>query len=498
MKFKAEDARRLRETVERLLNDHRLPGLSIGVVAGDELVFSEGFGFADIESGKPMTPEHRQRIGSITKTMVGLCAMALVEEGRLSLDARVVDLLPDVKLHGPAETLTVKHLLTHTGGIGEAPNPPDLIDITAHLFSEIPPTLPIAQAYEEGITIEVPPGSKWAYANHGYVLLGEILCRAEGKALADVLNDRIFGPLGMSDSDILDQPHPMLSTGYHRAPGEDELELLARVGREPPVEEPVDGINIRGKYLFISRGNRGGALSSGAPGAVQSTIPDMALYASALLRRGAGIVSESTFDRMVSPQWQLHPKLASWGLSFVLHPSYIGRRSFGHGGGVAGGWNTFMEIFPDEDCAVLIHGNISYEKFGEVCAKIVLAALGDAGQSAAAGPLDARALETAPAVYEAPTPGPLTNFRVVTGCGRVQLSRKNGELYLYARRGPWKHGVRLLPAEEGPDVLLLDTGGAQLPRVALVRDEDGNVSGLHFAENGLWSMVKNPEVEPWA
>jgi hypothetical protein len=259
----------------------------------------------------------------------------------------------------------------------------------------------------------------------------------------------------------------------------------------------VDGYNIRGEYLYISRGTRGGATSSGAPGAVQSTIPDMARYASALLRRGAKIVRPETFAEMVSPQWDLDPRLPSWGFSFSLNPSYVGRATFGHDGGVTGGWNTSLDIFPEEGAAVLIHCNLTYEKFGAISAEIVRAALGDGPLSIGTGKLDATVRQTAPGVYEAPSPGPLTNFRAATGFGRIQISEREGDLLLHARRSPWKHGVRLLPTAY-PDLFIMDTDEPAQPRLAMVRDDGGNVCGLRFAYAGLWTMVKNPEIKPWA
>ena len=117
-------------------------------------------GYADIEAKTPMTPEHRQRIGSITKTMTALCVMALVDEGRLSLDSRVVDLLPDMPFDGPVETLTIKHLLTHTGGIGEAPTMQDLPRMLDFLYTLEPDASRVPEAYPNGITIEVPPGDE--------------------------------------------------------------------------------------------------------------------------------------------------------------------------------------------------------------------------------------------------------------------------------------------------------------------------------------------------
>jgi CubicO group peptidase (beta-lactamase class C family) len=124
----------------------------------------------------------------------------------------VPELLPDIQFKGAADGLTIWHLLTHTGGIGEAPNPEDLARPFDKLFADEPKQTPLAEAYENGITLEVPPATKWAYANHGYMLLGEIISRIEGADIQDVLHRRIFEPLGMKDSDIRDEPHDGLST----------------------------------------------------------------------------------------------------------------------------------------------------------------------------------------------------------------------------------------------------------------------------------------------
>src|SRR5258706_7271050 len=78
------DADRLRQAAQSVLHDLHPAGFSMGVVENGALVFAEGFGHADIESGKPQNPNLRQRIGSISKTMVGLCAMALGDERRLT------------------------------------------------------------------------------------------------------------------------------------------------------------------------------------------------------------------------------------------------------------------------------------------------------------------------------------------------------------------------------------------------------------------------------
>lgn len=485
-KISKRDVERIRQTTAALVDEYHLPGIAVGVVSGEELVYAEGSGFADIESGRRQDPSPRQRIGSITKTMVGLCTMALVDEGRLSLNDRVVDRLPDLTLVGPSESLAIRHLLTHTGGIGEAPTMDDFTDPGIALWSDGPDIPGVPEAYPRGITIEVPPGTKWAYANHGFVLLGEIVARAEGIPIEEVLRRRVFEPLGMSNTDCLDGPHASLTTGYHRPPGPDERELLERAGREIPDEETVDGHNIRGRYQYV-RGR--------AAGAVQSTIPDMARYASALLHRGAGIVRAATFDTMVAPQWCPDDRLMSMGLTF-RRQRRLGRRTFYHGGTVAGGWHTDLTVLPDDDLAVLVHLNLILDKSDQVDARILQAVLDVPEATVPAAPVDPRILASAPGVYEA-TPGRLTNFRVMTGTGRIQITAEDGDMILRARRGPWKKGARMLPADPAdPAFFVLDTGEPEPPQVALVLDESGAVSGLRF--DRLVSMVRNDALEPWA
>src|SRR5947199_8399406 len=179
-----------------------------------------------------MSREHRQQIASITKAMVGLCAMALVDEGRLSIDDLVPELLPDIPFNGHPETLAVRQSLTHTGGIGETPELSQLKEPFTLLFGD--PEVSLVEAYRGGVTVEGPPGTKWAYANHGYFLLGEIISRIERARLPEVVSQRVFRPLGMKNTDLLDQPRPDLSTGYHRAPDAHDRILLVRPGRTTP------------------------------------------------------------------------------------------------------------------------------------------------------------------------------------------------------------------------------------------------------------------------
>ena len=484
--FGEADISRVRGAVADLVDEYSLPGIAVGVVSGDRLVYAEGFGLADIETGRPQDPSLRQRIGSITKTMVALCAMRLVDEGRLSLDDRVVDRLPDLRLDGPAESLRISHLLTHTGGIGEAPTIDDFPDPWSALWSDEPDLQGVPGMYPRGITIEAPPGTRWAYANHGFALLGEIVGRAEEMPIERVLESRVFGPLGMEHSDCLDMPSEELTTGYHRAPDHDERDVFELISRDFPEEATADGHNIRGRYQHVR---------TRAAGAVQSTIPDMARYASALLRRGSGIVQPATFDLMTEPHWCPDERMVNVGLCFMRSRRF-GRATFGHGGGIVGGWNTQLVVVPEEDLALLVHLNLWYDGFGGVADRVLQAVLDAPTATVLARPTQPEVLAAAPGVYE-PAPGHLTSFRIVRATGRVQVTARDGELFLRSRRGPWREGVRMVSADPAdPAIFALDTGGPEPSLVALVRDASGAVTGVRF--DRMVELVRNEALEPWA
>jgi CubicO group peptidase (beta-lactamase class C family) len=122
-----------REAVERILeradelivgamNERTTPGAGAGVVSGSETVYAKGFGLADVEQGRQVTPKTVFRIGSITKTMTAIGLMQLWEQGEFDLDDPVNEYLGNYRVEHPgpaAPPVTFRHMLTHTSGIGE-------------------------------------------------------------------------------------------------------------------------------------------------------------------------------------------------------------------------------------------------------------------------------------------------------------------------------------------------------------------------------------------
>lgn len=480
--FTPQDFDRIRAAAREVIAEHRLPGMSIGVVSGQDLVFAEGFGFADIESQRPQAPELRQRIASITKTMVGLCALALVDEGKLRLEGRVVDLLPEVSFEGPASTMTVRHLLTHTSGIGEAPTIEGLKTVASPDRTRAVPG-EFGELYPQGVVVEVEPGSKWAYCNNGYALLGEIVQRAAKADLQSVMDARIWQPLGMTSTDIRDEPDDRITTGYHRATNDDTRFQLERAGIAVKDEPTIDGLNIRGEFRpDFNRAMR-------AAGGVQSNVPDMAKYAAALLRGGAGIVTPETFAAATGGAYAPDERLTTWGLSFARTPRY-GRTWIGHGGAYFGGWNSHLDVVPEEGIAVIQHMNIMLDEPASIFRRILRAVVDAPEERVEPKAADPSILESAPGKYVLSMPGPLTNFRPASRLGPLTIEADGDRLTLTARWGKWKSGAIMSPCDANdPGFFAVSLDGRDPAYVALVRDGAGNVAGLRIDDLTLYQKT---------
>ena len=153
-----------------------------------KVLLEDAWGLADREAGTPNTPTTRFRIGSMNKMFTAVATLQLVEAGKLALDDPIGKHLPDYPNKDVAAKVTVRHLLTHTGGTG---------DIFGPEFDQHRLTLRSTSDYVElygsrGLTHE--PGSRFEYSNYGFVLLGALIEAVSGQSYYDYVRDNIFRP----------------------------------------------------------------------------------------------------------------------------------------------------------------------------------------------------------------------------------------------------------------------------------------------------------------
>ncbi|HLI81321.1 MAG TPA: serine hydrolase domain-containing protein, partial [Candidatus Binataceae bacterium] len=204
---------KLESIIVRTLERDLVPGAAVGIVRDQDLVWSRGFGYADLASDRAMDADTLFRCGSITKTFTATAIMQLRDEGRLGLDDPIARYIPEfgaVKARFAApDKVTFRRLLTHTSGlIGEGPN-------NGWERLEFPPIEEMIAALPR-TEIVIKPETQYKYSNLGFALMGEAIARISGMPYADYIQRNLLHPLGMNSSDfaLSDAMRPRMATGY--------------------------------------------------------------------------------------------------------------------------------------------------------------------------------------------------------------------------------------------------------------------------------------------
>ena len=193
------------------MTKRHIPGLSLLVMRNGKTVQAQGYGFSNLELQVPVKPETIFQSGSMGKQFTATAVMMLVEEGKIHLDDPLTKYFEAAP---PAwKQVTVRQLLSHTAGFGDYPE-----DFDFRRDRSEAEMLKIV----EGIPLAYPPGTKYAYANLGYLTLGILIHRVTGEFYGDFLQRRIFQPLGMTSTRIISEADivPNRAAGYRRVGGE--------------------------------------------------------------------------------------------------------------------------------------------------------------------------------------------------------------------------------------------------------------------------------------
>ncbi len=209
--------------IESQMAYRQQPGLSMGIVYDQELVWAQGFGYANVEQKVAATPQTIYRIASITKLFTATAMLQLRDAGKLQLDDPIVKHLPwfNVQNHYPdAPSITIAHLLTHTSGLPRESAFPYWTDNNFPTREEMMGVLP----QQETI---LPTENTWKYSNLALSLAGEIVAAVSGMGYADYVQQHILDPLDMSSTFVRspDPDHPRLATGYGRRMPDNSREI---------------------------------------------------------------------------------------------------------------------------------------------------------------------------------------------------------------------------------------------------------------------------------
>src|SRR5437773_2585297 len=310
------------------LQNRNIAGAVVSVVKDGQVLFTKGYGYADVEAKKPvLADETLFRPGSISKLFTATAVMQLVEQGKLDLDRDVSEYLdfPIPKTY--PEPITLRRLLTHTAGFEETiknlfvAGEADLKPLRTYLVNQMPARI-------------FPPGKIPSYSNYGFTLAGYIVERASGEKFERYVDNHILKPLRMTNS-TFDQPlppqlAPQMSKGYLNAS-----------------KKPHD-------FEFVQ---------AAPAGALSTTAADMTRFMLAFLQDGTvdgvAILKPETVRQMESRQFELHPMINGLGLTFMEY-SMNGQHIVAHGGDTVY-FHSDMVLVPDAHVGYFI----SYNSLGK-------------------------------------------------------------------------------------------------------------------------------------
>ncbi|HEV2667486.1 MAG TPA: serine hydrolase domain-containing protein, partial [Blastocatellia bacterium] len=299
-----------------------IPGLALVVIKNDEIVKIKGYGIANLEHDAPVTPDTVFELASVTKQFTATAIMLLVEKGKVKLDDLIVQYLPGSPSNWNG--ITVRHLLTHTGGMAALANGfASLPDKTSYTTAES-----FKSATEDPISFK--PGERHQYSDVGYFLLGMIIEKASGQRYKDFLAEQFFKPFGMTSTSVLDQ----WAILKHRAAG-----YTLRKGQL---------VNIRRIWQDELPSNYG----------VFSTVRDLAKWEIALA--SGKVVNELSLTAMWTPVKLNNGTSYPYGFGWELENAH-GHRVITHSGMTG----TEYTRFPDDKLTVIVLTNLGYRFDGD-------------------------------------------------------------------------------------------------------------------------------------
>ena len=330
--------------IDRVFDAYRgtsVPGCAVGVSRDGRVVLERGYGMANLETGTPIEPRTIFHVASVSKQFTAAAIMLLAREGKLSLDDDIRKHLPEIPDYGTK--ITIRHLLQHTSGLRDQW---DLLILSRGRFEENRITeADVMDIVPRQKALNFAPGTEYLYSNTGYTLAAVIVKRVSGKSLRDFAHERIFEPLGMTD------------THFH-----DDYTMVVP-GRA---------------WAYAPRGN-----------GFRASVPNYDTYGATslfttvgdLLKWEANFESPRVGDAAMFAEMEKSAVLQSgdttgYGLGLSVS-RYRGARAIGHGGADAG-YRSFVVRYPDHKLAVALACNTAAANPGALATRIADIHLGSA------------------------------------------------------------------------------------------------------------------------
>ena len=340
----AEAAERARQLVRTSLAEQNLPAFSVAVgISGEgseEIVWAEGFGWADLENRVPVKPDTRFRIGTASVALTSAAIGLLLEQGRLKLDDEIQTYVAEFpKKPWP---VTVRQLMGHTAGVrNDGGDEGQLMSMQCKR-----PTDALPSFAETPLLFE--PGTRYRYSSYGWILLSAAIETAAGEPFRTFMQTRVFEPLGMNETKADSVAAPVAGRASSYFP---RFAADPKYGLDPMRE--IDYSCYAGSSAFVS------------------TASDLVRFAMAV--NGRKLLQPATLQTLQTSQRLSSGEETGYGLGWDLETvqfSGAPTTTVGHDGDSLGGRVASLRTFPAQGIVVAVLSNSSYAKTGDVAVQV--------------------------------------------------------------------------------------------------------------------------------
>ncbi|HEX6944326.1 MAG TPA: serine hydrolase domain-containing protein [Gemmatimonadaceae bacterium] len=294
---------------------------SVLLAKDGKVLYSAAFGSANKDFAAPNTIETKFNLGSMNKMFTSVVIAQLVDQGKLSYDDPLSKFVPDFPSAAAAQKVKIKHLLTHTSGLGSYFND-EFFKSSRERFRTVDDMMQLAK----GESLAFEPGTRWSYSNTGMLVLGKVIEVVTKQDYFDYVRDQISKPAGMTRSDAyeLDGVNENLAVGYEKEYADDGTKRYRN--------------NI---FMHVMRG--------GPAGGGYSTAPDLLRFAEAL--KSGKLITPATYELMTTPKPDVNSP--RYGFGFQVDPQ---TGIVGHSGGFPG-ISSNLDIFKGTGYVAVVMAN---------------------------------------------------------------------------------------------------------------------------------------------
>ena len=331
---------RARQAMRASVAEQNLPGLSVAVAVDGNLVWAEGFGWADIDRKSPVTPDTRFRIGTLSTVLTSAAAGLLLEQQALKLDEPIQTYVPEFpKTQYP---VTLRHLMAHTAGVRNDGG--DEGELFGHSCDT--PAQGVERVADDELRFE--PGTQYRYSNYSWIMVSAAIEAAAREPFVMFMQKQIFEPLRLDDT------MPDSSTEAIQDRATDYFPKFAADPRYGP--DPMRPINLScysGSSMFLS------------------TPADLVRFALAL--NAGKLLKPETVKLLQTSQKLSTGQETGYGLGWDLETVTVAGKPtpwIGHDGDVLGGVASSLAILPEHSLTIAVLANISYSDAPGLALKI--------------------------------------------------------------------------------------------------------------------------------